>query len=291
MIDAGVGAPGLKGARLTPRDPGSPTGSSPRHAGTGVRSGGRAHREQAVRWVAAPRRGRRGDRVAGGLGVSRGAAPDPTGAVHASSPRRRLREWTAEMVAPPDPGDRRADRGARDHPPSGKRRSRPRGWTGGRRPVAPEHPAGRHPRRAGDDRIGAGAGPRRSAHRSRRGTRRARDEPESSRNAAAGPDGGRRRRELRRAVVYLHLAAHCRGDPDRGQRDRRRQNASRARSRAARRGDRDPRLHRRRLVHRFEHERLRARHPVPLGRPASDRRGFRLDDRAGHRHRRGDQLC
>ena len=28
-----------------------------------------------------------------------------------------------------------------------------------------------------------------------------------------------------------------------------------------------------------------------LGRPASDRRGFRLDDRAGHRDRRRDQRC
>ena len=177
MIDAGAGAPGLKGARLTPREPSSPTGSSPRHAAAGTGA------EQVDALIASKR-------FVGllllvavvGVIVSLAAwgfleaihqiqQELYTHLPHAFGYQNGPPKWWplpilaigALIVAlaitrlPGNGGHVPADGLA----------------VGG--PSQPEHPAGRHPRRAGDDRIGAGAGPRRSTHRSRRGTRRARD--------------------------------------------------------------------------------------------------------------------
>ena len=85
------------------------------------------------------------------------------------------------------------------------------------------------------------------------------DQPGSPRHAAAGADAGRRRRELRRDVVHLRLPADRGGDPDRGDRDRRRQAPGPAGPRAAGGRDRDARVARNRVVVGAEHARLRAR--------------------------------
>ena len=95
-----------------------------------------------------------------------------------------------------------------------------------RRGGRPGRRAGSGPGRSGDDRVRHGAGPGGPPDRVGRGSGGGDDKPGSPGHAAAVADADHRLRELRRHVVHLCLPADRGGDPDRGDRDRRRQDAA-----------------------------------------------------------------
>ena len=184
-----------------------------------------------------------------------------------------------------------ADRGAGDHAPPRRRWARPRARPVDRRALGPGHRAGSAPGRPGHDRLRAGARTGGPSDRVGRGTRRGDDELGSSRYTAAGADAGHRRRKLRRDVVHLLLPANRGGDPDRSNRDRRSQAAAPAGSWTARVGDRVAGVARNRIVVGAEHARLRARTNTPADARPPAGQPVRMDDRAGDRRRRRNQLC
>ena len=93
-------------------------------------------------------------------------------------------------------------------------------------------------------------------------------------------DPGHRLRELRRDVVHLRFPADRRGDPDRGDRDRRRQAPAPAGPRTA--GGRNwvARVARNRVAVGAEYARLRARSDTAADARSPDGQSVRVDDRA-----------